>query len=118
MFLPYETLVELPYRDPPPTFKTELSGITAIASVAGRIASPGHAFYKVMAGTTNEQFRQWAFEHKTFCMPMNVIMTEVRLYSLLRAPIHTSLTGHVRRHERTDLPWLGSIHDHTFRHCR
>lgn len=77
MFLPFETFVDLPYSDPPPNFKTELSGITEVASVAGRSAPAGHAFYKVMAGTTNEQFRKWCFRHKKFCLPLNVIMVEV-----------------------------------------
>jgi len=77
MFLPYKTLVDLPYQDPSPSFKTELSGITAVASVAGRSSLPGHGFYKIMAGTTNEQFRQWCFDSKKFCLPLNVIMVEV-----------------------------------------
>jgi len=77
MFLPYDTLVELPYEDPPPTFKTELAGITPVASVAGRSAPSGNGYYKVMAGTTNETFRQWCFANKKFCLPLNVIMVEV-----------------------------------------
>ena len=77
MFLPYETLVNLPYRDPPESFKTELSGATLVDSVAGRTAPPGHAFCKIMAGTTNEQFRKWCFDHKKHCLPLNVIMVEV-----------------------------------------
>ena len=77
MFLPYDTLVDLPYKDPPSDWKTELSGISPVASVAGRVPPEGHAFYKIMAGTTNEQFRQWCFDNKTFCLPLNVIMVEV-----------------------------------------
>ena len=78
MFLPFDTLVDLPYCDPSSNFKTELSGITEVASVAGRVAPPGHGFFKIMAGTTNEQLRQWCFDTKRFCMPFNVIMVEVR----------------------------------------
>ena len=80
MFLPYDTLVDLPYQDPPPTFKTKLAGITAVPSVAGRSPPPRHSFYKVMAGTTNEQFRQWCFDDRKFCLPLNVIMVEVCSY--------------------------------------
>ncbi|GJE93850.1 FAD-binding domain-containing protein [Phanerochaete sordida] len=77
MFLPFDTLVTLPYQNPPEDWKTELSGITPVASVAGRTAPAGHAFFQIMAGTTNEQFREWCFAHKTHCLPFNVIMVEV-----------------------------------------
>lgn len=77
MFLPYDTLVELPYKEPPSDWATELSGITHIAAVAGKPAPPGHGYYKIMAGTTNDQFRQWCFDNKKACLPLNVIMVEV-----------------------------------------
>ncbi|KAH6903835.1 hypothetical protein BKA70DRAFT_1110157 [Coprinopsis sp. MPI-PUGE-AT-0042] len=77
MFLPYDTLVDLPYKEPPSTWKTELSGIYPVASVNSITPPSGKAFYKIMAGTTNEQFRQWCFDNKTFCLPLNVIMVEV-----------------------------------------
>ena len=35
------------------------------------------ALVKVGAGTTNEQFREWSFKQKEWCMPMNVIMVEI-----------------------------------------
>jgi hypothetical protein len=79
MFLPFDTLVELPYKEPPPTWKTELSGIYPVASVGGITPPSGKAFYKIMAGTTNDQFRQWCFDTKTFCMPFSVIMVEVSI---------------------------------------
>ena len=77
MFLPYETLVDLPYQDPPPTWNTKLSGITPVSSVGGKPAPTGHSYYKVMAGTTNDQFRVWCFKEKKACLPLNVIMVEV-----------------------------------------
>lgn len=77
MFLPFDTLVTLPYENPSSDWKTELSGITPVASVAGRTAPPGHAYFKIMAGTTNEQFREWCFATKKHCLPFNVIMVEV-----------------------------------------
>ncbi|GJE93853.1 FAD-binding domain-containing protein [Phanerochaete sordida] len=77
MFLPFDTLVTLPYQDPAASWVTELSGITPVASVAGRTAPSRHAFFRIMAGTTNEQFRKWCFAHKTHCLPFNVIMVEV-----------------------------------------
>lgn len=79
MFLPFDTLVTLPYKTPPPDWKTELSGISPVSSVAGRTAPPGHAYYKIMAGTTNDQFRQWCFDNKKHCLPFSVIMVEVSL---------------------------------------
>ena len=81
MFLPYSTLVELPYKQPPNDWKSELTGIEVVPSVAGRIAPDGHAFVKIMAGTTNDQLRQWCFDHKTWCMPCNVIMVEVSAFA-------------------------------------
>ena len=77
MFLPYDTLVDLPYKSPPDSWKTELSGIEIVPSVAGRTAPDGHAFCKIMAGTTNEQLRAWSFENKRWCIPFNVIMVEI-----------------------------------------
>ena len=78
MFLPHDTLVELPFRNPSADWKTELSGITLVPLVAGKPAPPGHAYCKIMAGTTNDQFRQWCYNEKKFCLPLNVIMVEVR----------------------------------------
>lgn len=40
-------------------------------------ASGDHAHAKIGAGTTNEQFRQWAFKNKTWTLPLNVIMVEI-----------------------------------------
>ncbi|KAG8908700.1 hypothetical protein FRC00_011011, partial [Tulasnella sp. 408] len=36
-----------------------------------------HAHVRVAAGTTNNQFRRWAFENKTWTLPINVIMVEI-----------------------------------------
>ncbi|KZW03333.1 hypothetical protein EXIGLDRAFT_759198 [Exidia glandulosa HHB12029] len=77
MFLPYASLTALPYRPPPPSFLSELSGITIVDSVKGLRAKDGHSFCKIMAGTTNGQFREWCYAHKTWCIPFNVIMLEV-----------------------------------------
>ncbi|KDQ54683.1 hypothetical protein JAAARDRAFT_60628 [Jaapia argillacea MUCL 33604] len=77
MFLPYSTLTQLPYKDPPNDWRTELSDIELVTSVAGREPPEGHTFCKVMAGTTNEQFRAWCYKRKTWCIPLNVIMVEI-----------------------------------------
>ncbi|CAL1712310.1 unnamed protein product [Somion occarium] len=77
MFLPINTLTQLPYEDPPADWKTELSGIEIVPSVAGRAAPEGRAFCKIMAGTTNDQLRQWCFGNKTWCLDLNVIMVEI-----------------------------------------
>lgn len=77
MFLPFSTLVELPYKQPPADWDSELTGVEVVPSVAGRTAPSGHAFVKIMAGTTNDQLRQWCFDNKAWCMPCNVIMVEV-----------------------------------------
>ncbi|KAG8911683.1 hypothetical protein FRC00_006009, partial [Tulasnella sp. 408] len=36
-----------------------------------------HAHVRVAAGTTNNQFRTWAFENKAWTLPMNIIMVEI-----------------------------------------
>ncbi|KAH9914605.1 uncharacterized protein B0H18DRAFT_1044638 [Fomitopsis serialis] len=77
MFLPIESLTKLPYKQPPSDWKTELSGIEVVKSVAGRAAPSGHAFCKIMAGTTNDQLREWSFNNKTWSIPFNVIMVEI-----------------------------------------
>ena len=77
MFLPYDTLTKLPYQQPPSDWNSELIGIEVVLEVAGRSAPDGHCFCKIMAGTTNDQFRQWCFDNKTWCIRFNVIMVEV-----------------------------------------
>lgn len=77
MFLPIESLTKLPYKQAPADWKTELSGIEVVPSVAGRLPPPGHTFCKIMAGTTNDQLRQWSFDNKAWCIPFNVIMVEI-----------------------------------------
>ncbi|KZT00933.1 uncharacterized protein LAESUDRAFT_739389 [Laetiporus sulphureus 93-53] len=77
MFLPVESLTKLPYKQPPKDWTTELAGIQLVPTIAGRAPPPRKAFCKIMAGTTNDQFRQWCFDNKTWCMPFNVIMLEV-----------------------------------------
>jgi len=95
IFLPLETLTQLPYPGVPSHFKSELMGITEVSDVAGRKPSPGHAFFRVMAGTTNDQLRERCFQHKDYCIPFNVIMVEVTMGGT-NAPIcHGSgLTSH------------------------
>lgn len=77
MFLPYHTMVDLPYQQPPADWKSELRGIELVDSVSGRQAPSGHAYVKIMAGTTSEQLRQWCFDNKAWCISCNVIMLEV-----------------------------------------
>ena len=59
MFQPYNTLTQLPFKPAPADYVNELTGATIVDAVAGRKPEPGHAFCKIMAGTTNDQFRQW-----------------------------------------------------------
>ena len=80
MLLPFDTLTKTPYREPDPSWRSELTGMKAIKlidTVAGQPPPSGHAFCKVMAGVTNDQFREWCFTNKTVCIPLNVIMVEV-----------------------------------------
>jgi hypothetical protein len=77
MFLPYPSLVDLPHNEPSADWKSELIGINIVESVAGHQASAGHAFCKIMAGTTNDMFREWCFREKKWCLPFNVIMVEI-----------------------------------------
>lgn len=77
MFLPYKCLTELPYKEPPSDWESELEGIDIVESVAGRSAPAGQAFCKVMAGTTNERFRKWCYSKKTWCIPFNVVMVDI-----------------------------------------
>ncbi|KIJ47106.1 hypothetical protein M422DRAFT_164369 [Sphaerobolus stellatus SS14] len=79
MFLPYDTLVDIPYKSPPPSWfqKSEFSGIKLVDSVAGRTPPEGHMFCNIMAGTTNEQLRAWSFANRAWCIPFNVIMVEI-----------------------------------------
>lgn len=78
MMQPYKTLVELPF-DAPKDWKSDLQGVTGpIESVGkGRRPSPGHAFFKVGAGTISDDFRKWCYDNKKYCLPLNVIMVEV-----------------------------------------
>jgi hypothetical protein len=77
MFQPYDSLVKLPHQPAPPHWRSELIGMEIVPSVAGRWALPGHAYCKIGAGTTNEQFREWCFDHRMLCIPFNVIMVEI-----------------------------------------
>ena len=79
MFLPYSVLTQLPYQQPSRDFinSSELLGISIVPDVLGKPAPAGKAFCKIMAGTTNDMFRQWCFDHKKWCIPLNVIMVEV-----------------------------------------
>ncbi|KAJ3559702.1 hypothetical protein NM688_g179 [Phlebia brevispora] len=80
MFLPYDTLTKIPFVSPDPSWSSELTGKNAIQlvdSVTGQAPPADHAFCKVMAGVTNDQFREWSFENKTVCIPFNVIMVEI-----------------------------------------
>lgn len=36
-----------------------------------------HAHVRVGAGTTNNQFRAWAFEQKKWTLPFNIVMVEI-----------------------------------------
>jgi len=80
MLQPYKTLVDLPY-DVPKNWNSDLEGVTGpIESVGnGRAPPAGHAFFKVGAGTINDDFRKWCFDNKKYFIPLNVILVEVTL---------------------------------------
>ncbi|PVF94943.1 hypothetical protein CPB86DRAFT_712145 [Serendipita vermifera] len=77
MFQPYDSLVRLPHEPAPLNWRSELVGVEMVSTVAGRHAPRHHAFCKIGAGTTNEQFREWCFQNKMFSLPFNVIMVEI-----------------------------------------
>lgn len=76
IFQPLASLIELPYFAPK-GWTSDMQGVSMVPTVAGRSAREGHAFVKIMAGTTNDYFRQWCFDNRTVCIPFNVIMVEV-----------------------------------------
>ena len=51
---------QLPYSDPSAEWLSELQGVSIVDSVDRRTLPPGHPFAIVMAGSTNNQFRQGA----------------------------------------------------------
>ena len=82
MFLPLASLTSLPYKEPSKGWYANsdlggMNGIEELSSVAGRSPPAGHTFCKIKAGVTNDQFRRWCFDKKTWCIPFNVIMVEV-----------------------------------------
>lgn len=77
MFQPFDTMTKLPFKPAPSGWQTELVGIEVVPEVAGRAAPTGHSFCKIMAGTTSDQFRQWCYDNKTWCIPLSVILVEV-----------------------------------------
>jgi hypothetical protein len=58
MFLPYESLVQLPHKPPPSSFTTELFGIEIVREEGET------ALCKIMAGTTNAQLLEWSNKEK------------------------------------------------------
>ncbi|PVG01447.1 hypothetical protein CPB86DRAFT_837017 [Serendipita vermifera] len=89
MLQPYDSLVRLPHVPAPSNWQSELVGMEVVPTVAGRQAPEHHAFCKIGAGTTNEQFREWCFENKMLTLPFycfsklacdktfNVLMVEI-----------------------------------------
>lgn len=81
MLQPYNSLVNLPYQAPDPKdWDSDLNQIIGPIESVGphqRTSDAGHAFYKIGAAVINEDFRQWCFDKKLVCIPMNVIMVEV-----------------------------------------
>ena len=78
-FIPPHLYQQLPYGDPPADWLSELQGVNIVDSVDSRTPPPGHAFAKVMAGTTNNQFRQWCTENGSWCLPFNVVVLQVTM---------------------------------------
>lgn len=78
-FIPPNLRDRLPYDDPPANWKTELQGVTIVPSVNSRHPPPGHAFAKVMAGTTNNQFREWCHANGSWALPFNVVVLAVTM---------------------------------------
>lgn len=76
-FLPLDVTSKIPFTPVPPSFKSELLGIQLVPSVGGRSPPDGTAFCQVMAGTTNDMFREWCFDNQTWSLPFNAILVEV-----------------------------------------
>ncbi|KAH7096166.1 FAD-binding domain-containing protein [Auriculariales sp. MPI-PUGE-AT-0066] len=66
----------LPYYDPPSSWRTEFSSVSLVPNVANRTPEPGHAFARVLAGTSNNTFREWS-AGSGFGLPFNIVVTEV-----------------------------------------
>jgi len=76
-FLPPNLCAELPYEDPLPDWHSELQGVTVVDSVNGLKPPRDHAFAKVMAGTTNNQFREWCYATGSWALPFNTVVLAV-----------------------------------------
>lgn len=76
-FVPPDVCAELPYEDPPSNWHSELQGISVVESVNGVKPPPDHAFVKVMAGTSNNQFREWCHATRSWALPFNTVVLAV-----------------------------------------
>ncbi|KAG8798986.1 hypothetical protein FRC16_006131, partial [Serendipita sp. 398] len=76
-FIPPNVCEELPYSDPPSDWHSELQGVTLVESVDGVKPPSDHVFAKVMAGTTNNQFRLWCHKHANWALPFNTVVLAV-----------------------------------------
>ena len=76
-FIPPNLCAELPYEDPPSEWHSELQGVAIVDSVNGVKPSPDHVFAKVMAGTTNNQFREWCHATESWALPFNTVVLAV-----------------------------------------
>lgn len=76
-FIPPILREELPYDDPPADWHSELQGITLLDTLNGNAPKEGHAFARIMAGTTNNQFRLWCHEHGQLALPFNTVVLAV-----------------------------------------
>ena len=101
MFLPFETLATIPYKPAPPNWPSELTGpgaIKIVPEINGRAAPTGHAYCRIMAGVTNDQFREWCFNNPQWSLPMNIVATEVGFPLNL---VHTTASRTILPHLRT-----------------
>lgn len=70
---------QLPYLEPPSDWYSELQGVMVVDSVNGVKAPPNHIFARVMAGTTNNQFRNWCHENGSWALPFNTVVLAVTM---------------------------------------
>lgn len=80
-FVPPVLYQKLPYEDPPSDFHSELQGVSIVESVGGVAAPPNGILAKVMAGTTNTQFRHWCHDHDngSWALPFNTVVLAVTM---------------------------------------
>ena len=78
-FVPPALYQQLPYDDPPADFYSELQGVSIVQSVDDTDTISSGILAKVMAGTTNNQFRQWCYKNGSWALPFNTVVLAVTM---------------------------------------